>query len=193
MGATWGGTGWDRGFTVAPDHFGNVYVGGLYLFNVDFDPGAGEDWHTAVDEEDAFLSKFHSNGDFEWARTWGGDSYNDHVCKLAVDDSGNIYCTGIFMSTVDFDPDPVGEDIHSSVGYNDMYLSRFDPSGDFVWVRTWGDGGYEYAYGAAVDGYGNAYFAGTYTGTIDFDPGPGVDNHSSEYTFLCKVLPNGYW
>ena len=47
-----------------------------------------------------------------------------------------------------------------------------------------------------VDGVGNIYVAGTFEDTVDFKPGPGVDNRIAEGDsdlFLVKFCPDGNW
>ena len=53
------------------------------------------------------------------------------------DSLGNVYVTGLFDGTADLDPGP-GIDNHTSNGNWDIYLSKFDASGNFLWARTWG-------------------------------------------------------
>jgi hypothetical protein len=171
---TWGGTGSDTGAGVAVDSSGNTYVTGQFQGTVDFDPGPGVDEHTAVLYADAFLSKFDSNGDFQWALTWSANG----GAGVAVDGSSNIYVAGTFIDTVDFDPGP-GTDNHSSHGHSDFFLSKFDSDGDFQWALTWGGPDVEYQHGIAVDDSDNVYFAGGFCSTVDFDPGPGTDNQSA--------------
>ncbi len=190
---TWGGYGYDRGFGVAADGSGNVYVTGGFNFNVDFDPGGGGS-HTSNGDTDVFLSKFDSSGDFKGARTWGGSSF-DQGYGVAADGSGNVYVTGNFGGTVDFDPG--GGDQHTSNGFYDAFLSMFDSSGNFEWARTWGGTDYEHGYRVAADGSGNVYVTGYFSGTVDFDPGGG-DPHTSngdEDVFLSKYdsLGNFEW
>jgi len=189
---TWGGVDDDIGFGVAIDGSGNAYVTGQFMDTVDFDPGPGVDEHTSNGHNDIFLSKFDSNGEFLWARTWGG-SFNDLGWGVAIDGSGNAYITGDFMGTVDFDPGP-GADEHSYNGVYDIFLSKFDSNGEFQWARTWGGDYDDYGNGVAIDGSGNSYITGLFWGTVDFDPGPGVDEHKSygdSDIFLSKFDSNG--
>jgi hypothetical protein len=194
---TWGGVQWDYGYGVATDDSDDIYVTGSYWQTVDFDPGPAQDNHTAVGQEDIFLSKFHPNGDFAWARTWGGTMFNDQGHSVDVDRFGNVYVTGFFTNGADFDPGP-GTDFQSGFGYNDIFLSKFSSNGDFIWARIWGEPNYDSGYGVAVssDLACDVFVTGAFGGVFDFDPGPGIDNHpivDSDDIFLIKILPNGYW
>ena len=70
---TWGGHYSDGGRGVAVDLSFNVYVTGYYRYSADFHPGPwGEDIHYAMGEDDIFLTKFDSFGNYQWADTWVG-------------------------------------------------------------------------------------------------------------------------
>ena len=192
---TWGGSNYDRSYRVAVDGSDNVYITGCFNETVDFDPGVGEDMHTASPGYyDVFLSKFDSTGVFQWARTWGGFE-DDEGYGVDIDGTGDAYITGYFNGNVDFDPG-VGEDEHISNGANDAFLSKVDLWGFFHWARTWGGFEDDRGYGVAIDGNGNAYITGFFGGTVDFDPGSGVDEYTSIGSldvFLTKLRPHGYW
>ncbi len=186
---TWSGIEYDCSYSVAIDGSGNVYVTGYFSGTVDFDPGSG-DPHTSNGEEDAFLSKFDSSGNFEWARTWGG-SLSDKSFPVATDGSGNVYVTGYYQDTVDFDPD--GGDPHTSNGEKDTFLSKFDSLGNFKWARTWGGSSSDKSFAVTTDDPGNVYVSGHYQDTVDFDPGGG-DPHTSNGmcdVFLSKFNSSG--
>jgi hypothetical protein len=191
---TWGGPGYEYGASVATDSSGNAYTTGVFTGTVDFDPGAGVDNHTSDGNDAAFLSKIDPNGNFVWARTWGGP-YGDIGLSIAIDGSENAYVTGFFDGTADFDPG-AGVDNHTSNGYRDTFLSKIDSNGNFVWARTWGGSGWEWGNSVTIDGSGNAYVTGEFGGTVDFDPGAGLDNHKSNGAwdvFLSKFPPDGNW
>ena len=127
-----------------------------------------------------------------WAVSWGGE-YNDFPNDIVTDSDGNIYVTGYFYETVDFDP---GEDIleHTTAGYEDAYLSKFDPDGNLIWNRVWGAEYHEGGEGITLDSSGNIYVAGYFNNTVDFDPGPGVTEHTSHGdwdSFISKFSPEG--
>jgi len=179
---TWGGPDKDSLREVSADISGNAVTSGSFEGTTDFDPGPGVDEHQAHGADDAFLSKLAPNGNFLWAKTWGGNDY-DWCYGHAVDSAGYIYATGFFLYNVDFDPGP-GEDYHSDEGGN-TFLSKFDPDGNFLWVKTWGaESGYlTEGFGVIVDNQDNPVVWGIYGETVDFDPGPGEDFHTS----------NGFW
>jgi hypothetical protein len=190
---TWGGVSLDEGTGVGMDASGNIYTAGCFTGIVDLDPGPGTDSHTSIGSPDVYLSKFNSAGDFIWAKTWAANNnsqYNPRAgTKMAVDSSGNSYVGGWFGGTADFDPGS-GEDSHSSNGAEDIFLSKFDSTGSFLWAKTWGGTGTDQGWGAAVDGSGNYYVTGFFEGTVDFDPGPGEDwivgNPVNDDAFLTK-------
>jgi hypothetical protein len=50
--------------------------------------------------------------------------------------------------------------------------------------------------GVIADNYNSIYVTGRFNGTVDFDPGPGIDEHTSsglEDAYICRFLPDGYW
>ena len=168
---TWGADQYDQAWSVAVDVDGSVYVTGKYTGTVDFDPGDGTDEHTMEAAFDSYLTKFNSEGDFLWAKTWG-DSNWDEGLDLAIDSEGNVYVAGYFNTVIDFDPG-IGVDEHNSNGDWDAYITKFNPDGDHLWAHTWGGGMWDHAYGVACDGADNVYVCGYFRGSCDFDPGPG--------------------
>ena len=189
---TWGGTAYDWNRGIAVDDDGNAYVTGGYRLTVDFDPGTGTEMHTSNGEGDIFLSKFDSEGNFAWARTWGSLFY-DEGYEVAVDGDGNACVTGNFRGSADFDPGP-GTDIHDCIGISDSFLSKFDADGNLTFAHTWGSTNLDEGHGVDFDNSGNTYASGCFCSTIDFDPGPGTDEHTSNGlwdVYLTKLAPSG--
>ena len=186
----------NQGNSVAIDSVGSIYVTGYFTNgtngSTDFDPGPEEDWHSAAGYRDAFLCKYDSQMNYLWACTWGGEKLS-YGSNLVFDDAGNIYLTGSFKGEVDFDPGP-GENIHFSKGSYDSSLSKFDPDGNFIWVRTWGGTGQDHYSDISIDNSGNLYIPGFFRNTVDFDPGPGVYELVSNGNYdacLSKFDPDG--
>lgn len=93
---------------LALDRAGNIFFTGIYEDVYDFDPGPGNFTlpHTNPgNSSDVFLCRFSPDGKFVWAKGWGNFG-PDAGLSLALDTTGNIYTSGIFIATVDFDPGP---------------------------------------------------------------------------------------
>ena len=189
---TWGQQGYDDiADVVVVDGENNVYLAGRYASpTCNFNPWGTADIHTNQGGAfDAWVSKFNSSGTFQWARTWGGNS-NDPVGGLAVDAANRLYVLGTFGGTVDFDPAPASFDIHVSNGKEDVALSLFDSTGDFLWAGTWGGTGSDWGYRLAVDGVGPVYATGSFSNSCNFNPWGGADIHATQGqadAFLCKI------
>ena len=170
----------DAGNGIAVDSAGNVYTTGFFNDSGDFDPGPGTFTLTAIPgfEFTTFISKLDRVGNFVWAKALGGATlYTEGGKDIAVDSAGNVYTTGWFFDTVDFDPGPGIFNLTASpVDVTDVFVLKLDSAGNFVWARSMGGVGHEYAYGIALDNAGNVYTTGCYWDTADFDPGPGVFN-----------------
>ncbi|PCI92566.1 MAG: hypothetical protein COB15_17465, partial [Flavobacteriales bacterium] len=171
-----GGSNSDGGHSIVADNSGNVYTTGKFYGTVDFDPNAGTYNLTALGGNDIFISKLDTNGNFIWAKNIGPASNNNY--SIAVDISGNIYSTGEFINTFDFDPNAGTYNLTSSGGY-DIFISKLDANGNFVWAKNIGGSNSEESYSIAIDNLENIYTCGNFSNTVDFDPDTGTFNLTS--------------
>ena len=191
------------GYSIAVDSLGNVYTTGNFRGTVDFDPGAGASNLTSAGSTgnvDAFVSKLDSTGAFVWVKQFTGTGNKDEFgYSIAVDSSGNVYTTGYFSGTTDFDPDPAGGAVANLTSANgdDVFVSKLNSTGAFVWVKQFGGTSSEQGRSIAVDSSGNVYTTGYFQGTTDFDPDPAggaVANLTSaigEDVFVSKLNSTG--
>jgi hypothetical protein len=162
--------------SIAIDLTGNVYTTGYYQGTVDFDPGTTT-YNITSAVGGIFISKLNSLGEFVWAKSMGGgQGSNANAYSIAVDVTGNVYTTGYFTATVDFDPGAAVYNIISPTSNMDIFISKLDISGAFVWAKSMGSTNPDAGRSIAVDAIGNVYTTGYFTGTVDFDPGAGVYN-----------------
>ena len=201
---TWGNDRIDRAFCLEIDSIDRISVAGCFNETVDFDPGPGEFELTSIDPNGGgslYLSRFNQAGDFEWAiKCDVREDYNNLGLDMALDDWDNIFITGLFYPSGDFDPGPVVVERFTN-GSKDYFLMKLNATGEFQWVGTWGgphnDG---YGRGVAVDSLGYASVIGGYYESADFDPGPGEDWHygavienPQQEAFVTHFPPDGNW
>lgn len=106
------------------------------------------------------------------------DEYSGVSVSVCVDKTGNVYTTGFFSGTIDFDPGPNTARLTSN-GLYDIFIQKMDAAGNFLWAKSFGDDDYDYGRSVTTDEQGNVYLTGIFSGTIDFDTGPGVTKLSS--------------
>lgn len=165
--------------SIRVDGNGNVYSTGGFDNIVDFDPGPGifnltESSFTGISTgiQDVFVLKLDANGNFQWVKQMGGSKL-DKAWGISIDGAGNIITTGHFSGSADFDPGPNTFSLVASGTLMDVFISKLDPAGNFVWAKSIGGTMEDYSYDAISDANGNIYLCGAFYSVTDFDPGPG--------------------
>jgi hypothetical protein len=189
---SFGGKGDDRTDCIKIDAQGNIYTIGFFQDTIDFDPGIESIKLSAKREYDVFIQKLDANGNFLWAKSFGGNNY-DFGTSIALDAQGNVYSTGCFLESADFNP---GKDsmMLSSVGAYDIFVQKLDAQGNLLWVKSFGGNDSDFGYSIALDAQGNVYTTGTFYETVDFDPGKDVKNLTAiggSDIFIQKLDANG--
>lgn len=188
-----GSSGNSEGASLAIDVAGNVLVTGNYKGTIDFDPGVGTSLLSGSGNiQNAFVVKLDAAGNFTYVKQVAGTA-NSLPASMTSDGSGDIYITGKYQGTSDFDP---GAAVYSlaSLGGDDVFVLKLSSSGNFAWAKSIGGTGNNYATDIAVDASGNSHLTGASSGTADFDPGAGVFNLSSVGPadfFVLKLDANG--
>lgn len=161
-----GGSNADNSSTIVLDGDENVYVAGHFTGTVDFDPGSSIFNMSQTASGNGYIVKLSSIGNFIFAKKLGGP-----VLSIFVDRFNNMYTTGTFSLTADFDP---GAGVYSLIsnGESDIFYSKLDAYGNFVWAKGVGGTFTDGSFDMAVDDFGNVYSTGSFMGTVDFDPGP---------------------
>ncbi len=173
-----------NGLAVSPS--GNVFVAGSFYNTVDFDPSSKtynvtNPGGTIVG---GFVLKLDTNGKFGWVSNFagqtGGASFGrSNAQSVALDGSGNVVVGGIYSESVDFQP---GSGITTLPAVGGVFITKLNSSGGLVWARALEKGignSNPYVPGLAVDSAGSIYAAGSFSGTIDLDPGTGTDVRTS--------------
>lgn len=175
------------------DPGGYIYASGGFSGPVDFDNGTGQTLLTSKGKLDIFVLKIDTGANFIWAKAIGGDE-NERGNSIARDYSGNVYVTGGFEGSVDFDPGSQQATLNAK-GVSDAFLLKLNSEGQYQWAYNMG-GGNSTTVGnsISIDSHGALYACGYYWyEPIDFDPGPGAERPpamGSQDAFILKWVCN---
>ncbi len=150
---------------------GNSYVTGFFAGSATF--GAGETNETiltSAGNRDIFVAKYDASGDLVWAKRAGG-TIADFASGIAVNGSGNSYVSGQFAGSATFGVGETSETTLTTAGGRDIFVAKYDASGDLVWAKRAGGTGADSASGIAVDGADNSYVTGDFAGSATFGAG----------------------
>ncbi len=153
----------DEAFSVSVDNTGNVYIVGQTNSNLDGSV------RPAIENFDAWVAKYDSNGNQVWLRQFGGIDY-DIATSVAADGNGNIYIAGETYSRL----------TDSYAGEGDGWLAKFDKDGNQAWLRTIGTTARDNVNAIAVDKDNYIYTTGNTYGFL------GGDNAGSSDVWFAK-------
>ena len=156
-----GTTGDDIAYAIATDVSGNIYITGSTGGSL---PGS-----TSSGNKDIFLAKTDSSGNTIFVKQFGTNQ-EDVAYGIAIDTGGNIYITG-----------STGGDLGTgSAGGLDIFLMKFDSSGNRVFTQQFGTNQDDIGYGVVVDNGGNIYITGSTEGVL------GTSSFGRSDVFLSK-------
>lgn len=190
-----GGTA-DHGRAITLDNSGNVIITGDFQGSKDFDPGVGVTTLAAAGNTDIFVLKLTATGNFVMAKSVG-DVSGDYGYAITTDASGNIYTTGSYVGTADFDPSAGTFTMNAANGNQNTFIWKLDASGNFVWARqfvhttTFGSNAGQ---AIKVDAAGDVCVSGVFTQQADFDTGAGtytINAVNMDMYFVKLLASNG--
>jgi hypothetical protein len=162
-----GTTGDDYAYAVSADGLGNVYTAGSTEGDLGGPFGGGA--------TDAYIAKYDGSGNHQWTRQISTTT-NDVSEGVSADGAGNVYTSG---STL-------GELGGPNAGSHDVFVSKFDDSGNPVWTRQIGTAADDWGQDASADGLGGVYISGYTVGSLGVGGYPG-----SHDAFVSKFDANG--
>jgi hypothetical protein len=177
-----GGTGSDAGMDIAVNASGGIYITGSFSGTATF----GVTSINSAGNSDIFVAKYSADGLNQWVQK-AGSVGNDSGISIAVDGSGNSYITGNFTNTVTFGTASVTAQSSGA----DAFVAKCNNSGTFEWAQSGGGGGYDSGAGIGVDGSGNVYITGGYSGTGTFGTTQLTFNGIGDNIFLAKYNSEG--
>lgn len=205
----------DAGQDIAVDSAGNVFVGGVFTGETDFDPSAKTAIVESEKKSDAVLVKYSTTGKFLKVATWGSRHY-EGISTVAVDSNNDVIVAGYFEED-EFDANP-GAAVKTLVAtpvepgddpeFTDLFVEKLSGSTlGFKWVQQLKGTGTEFASEMKIDSNDNILIGGSFYGIAkfgsstssltstlgvdDFDDSNDNDRENSYDTFLWKLAPAG--
>jgi len=186
----YGGSSFDAGFSVDVDLNNNIIFSGE-TWSTDFPVTGAAVQNSNAGLSDAVIVKFDPNGNVIWSTYYGGSGRDDDWVEVAVDGNGNIVVTGSTQS-LDFPVTAGAVQPTFGGGVEDVFVVKFDSTGDTLWATYYGGVDGEHGQGVAVDGNNNILITGA-TGpnfpvtSNALQPTPGGISDG----FIIKLDPNG--
>ena len=171
----------NRFLQITTDLTGNIFLTGIFSFTVDINPSEKDSFLlTPNGNQDIYVVKLNSSGDFIWAKQIGGiDDETPH--DITTDNNGDVYVAGHFKKTVDFDPGSGVNNLVSFGGSKDAFILKLNRSGEFIWAGAFrATGDYETVSSITIDEFFNIYATGWFYYQTDFDPNVGTVQLNSE-------------
>jgi hypothetical protein len=190
-----GGTNIDIGTSVKvhPTN-GRVYTTGYFGGTADFSPGtSGPPLIVSAGNSDIFISSLDATtGAYAGQAAMGGTG-NDIGLDLEIDGSGNIYTTGSFNGSCDFDPG-AAPGFLTSLGNSDAFVSKLTPALSYLWAKQVEGAGADEGENIVIDAMGNSYSTGYFSTSADFDPTTSTYtlSNNGQQGYVWKLNSAGY-
>lgn len=185
-----GGTNGDWGNAITVDAAGNSYVTGWFQSTAFF----GTNQITSAGHYDIFIAKYNTNGQLVWLKQAGGID-TDIAYGIDLDNYGNLYLGGTFQATATFGSITVS----SSNASPDIFIARYDTSGNCLWVQSAGSTTDDQAQAIAVDKasskiYLSGYFRNTATfGSLSITSSGNSDVFIAKYDSIAALNGTPLW
>jgi Beta-propeller repeat/Calx-beta domain len=154
-----------RSRAIVTDSSDNIYISGATDRNLG---------GINVGMDDVWVAKYDSKGEQSWIKQFGS-SGSDYSEGIATDNNGNIYLTGYTN----------GDLAEKNAGMDDVWVAKYDNSGNQVWTKQFGSSSWDYAQGIVADNSGNVYLTGsTYGDLASKNP----DRYRQD-TWIAKINP----
>lgn len=149
-----GGTADDKSTGISLDVSGDLIINGNFSETAYF----GSYSISANNTDDLLLAKYSKWGNVTWVKRVGGNQVaygNNELSGVRAYGSGNIIMTGYFTGSLS-----LGSQVLNSVGGKDLFIAKFDESGNFNWAKRAGGVEDDVVYDKITDDNDNIYITG---------------------------------
>ncbi|MFC1632739.1 SBBP repeat-containing protein [Patescibacteria group bacterium] len=193
---TFGGDGITGMQDMVLDQYKNIYISGQFTGTTDFNPTTGEDTYSSYVtcdpgcDADAYVTKMNANGTYGFTYVYGGPVKMDIASGMALDTANNLYITGVYGGTTDFDPSD-NSDSQTSDPWG-VNLTKLKADGSYGYTHSISGDSNILSHDLYIDSANNIYIVGEYFSTVDFDPTAETDSRTSNGgsdIFFTKYSP----
>lgn len=159
-----------------------------------FSPGLTESKLISHIGSDVFITKLNSSGELVWAKNIGNSEVQNFGQCIDLDTLGNVYVSGGFSGTMDFDP---SADLYNLTATDtQLFVAKYSSNGNFEWVKhievlsRIPQYQHDSRHYMAVDREGAIYQTGYFRNTVDFDPDAGkviLTASESQASYIHKM------
>lgn len=185
----------------AIDANGNYYlafnIGDGWGNSTNMDPNGSAYVNVINGQWTSVLVKYNSNGGFVWMKNFSQQSINAspgvEIKSMILSPTNEIYLTGVFVGTFDFDLGPNTYTLSSPSVFN-AFVLKLDSNGDFVWARSLSTTNGTDANQITQDANNDIIVSGTFYGTQDLDPTAGtttLSSHGAQDVYMIKLTSVG--
>ena len=186
------------------DTTGNIIIVGEFSSLVDFNPSTTATFNLGVQNYSQsplfyFILKLDALGNFVYAKQTGGSTRS-----ICIDTNQNIYLTGTFSNSQDFDPSPTVTNSFTSFDGYSIFITKLDATASYIWNKVIGKStastsGFGNCGGTIIlnDAINNVVVSGYFSDDVDFDPGTGITAYNSggalhtQNPFVLKLSATG--
>lgn len=153
-----GGNNQDDCLGITIDNSGCSYITGYFQDTASFGPVK----LLSPGSRDIYIAKYDAHGNCLWAEQTGGGNQSTGL-SISLDPLRNIYITGSFQG-----PGKFGAAQFNSNGKSDIFIAKYDSTGNWIWTRKAGGPAQDVGYGIAVGENGSSYVTGLFEGPAQF-------------------------
>lgn len=168
-------------YSIAIDAGNNIYITGDMKGNVQFSSSPVSYLNNSFPNA-VFVAKYDNSGSLLWASSDGSDNFIT-ARSIALDNASNPYIIGHFKCVLSAYANSYGSGTFNSVGFNDIYISKYNAAGNWQWSKQVGGRKEDYGNGLTVSASGQAIICGSFQERINFP------NNSS---FTGYAITNNY-
>jgi hypothetical protein len=178
-----GGIGTAQGRAISSDENENILIAGVFTGQMTIGTNTLNSSNT--NDEDCFVAKLDPNGNAIWVKQYGSSIGSDYARGIDADAQGNIYVSGVFSGTVNFDGN-----VLTANGTSDIFLLKYNSVGNIIWIKQIGGNFSDEGCEIEVKDNGDVFATGQYSQTIVLN-GNNFNALGARDVFISKMNSDG--